>query len=170
MTTSPRLSTRRHLAFMSATDRDGVVVDENLGLVQGGEAARRSWSQSSSVSLPVTSFLLSTKALAGDQAHGQLLPAHLQGEEDHGFAGELARVEQDVQGQGGLAHAGAGGQQNQVGLVQAGDGRVHIGQAGGQAGDGAVAGWPARSAGSYTSSMTLEMWSRPWADRPWRMA
>ena len=49
-------------------------------------------------------------------------------------------MQQDVQGEGGLAHAGAGGQQDQVGFVQTGDGRVHVGQAGGQAGDRLFAG------------------------------
>ena len=49
-------------------------------------------------------------------------------------------MKEHVQGKGSLAHAGAGGQQNQVGLVQARDGHIHIGQAGGQAGNGGVAG------------------------------
>ena len=50
------------------------------------------------------------KGLVGDETGGQLLPAHFQGEEDHALAGELACVEQDVQGKGRFAHAGPGSQ------------------------------------------------------------
>ena len=64
------------------------------------------------------------KALAGNKAQGQLLPAHLQGEEGHLLARFFARVQQDVQGHGRLAHAGTGGQEDEVGLIQARDGPV----------------------------------------------
>ena len=89
------------------------------------------------------------KALTGDEAQGQLLPAHFQREEDHVFPGFFPRLQQDVQGHGGLAHAGTGGQQNQVRLVQAGDGPVQVGQAGGQAGDGRIAGGQLLQAGVH---------------------
>ena len=49
-------------------------------------------------------------------------------------------MEEHVQGEGGLAHAGAGGQEDQIGLVQPRDGHIHVGQAGGQAGYRRVAG------------------------------
>ena len=49
-------------------------------------------------------------------------------------------MEEHVQGEGGFAHAWAGGQEDQIRLVQARDGHVHVGQAGGQAGHGGVAG------------------------------
>ena len=60
MTTSPRFSTRRHFAFMSATDRDGLSSIRMLAWFRA-EAASATFSQSSSVRLPVVSFLLSTK-------------------------------------------------------------------------------------------------------------
>ena len=60
MTTSPRLSTRRHLAFMSATLREGLSSMRIWVLFRAAEAAAMRF-QSSSESLPVTSFLLSTK-------------------------------------------------------------------------------------------------------------
>ena len=60
MMTNPRLSTRRHLALMSATlteESSSMRIMERLR----ESAATATFSQSSSVSLPVTSFLLSTK-------------------------------------------------------------------------------------------------------------
>ena len=80
------------------------------------------------------------KALAGDQPQSQLLLVHFQGEKGHLLVGFFACVQQDIQGHGGLAHAGAGGQKDQVGVVQAGERPVQVPQAGLQAGDGAVAG------------------------------
>jgi len=60
MMTSPRLSIRRHLALMSATD-----TEESSSMKMRERfresAATATFSQSSSVSFPVTSFLLSTK-------------------------------------------------------------------------------------------------------------
>ena len=60
MTTSPRFSTRRHLAFMSATEREGLSSIRILVWFRA-EVARATFSQSSSESRPVVSFLLSTK-------------------------------------------------------------------------------------------------------------
>ena len=99
-------------------------------------AATATFSQSSSVSLPVTSFLLSTKHSLEIRRRASCSRL-ISREKKATFCRRLlARLQQDVQGHGGLAHAGAGGQQDQVGLVQAGDGPVQVGQAGGQAGDG----------------------------------
>ena len=79
----------------------GVVIDEDAGAVQRVRRHRHL--------LPVLlrqlsgdQFFVVHKALAGDQAQGQLLPAHLQREEGHIFSRLLSRLQQDIQGHGGL--------------------------------------------------------------------
>ena len=59
--------------------------------------------------------------LGGKEPLGQLLLAHLQGEDGHRLARLFGHVAGDVQGKGGLAHAGAGGDEDKVRLVQPGD-------------------------------------------------
>ena len=71
--------------------------------------------------------------LRGQQAGDQLLLAHLQGEHRHRLLALLGHVQGHVQGEGALAHAGAGGQEHQVRAVQAVDLLVHGGKAAGQA-------------------------------------
>ncbi len=72
---------------------------------------------------------------AGQQAHHELLAAHLQREDGHGLAQVQARIEGEVQSHAGLAHAGTPGGKDQLGLVEAEDRAVQIRQACGQAGD-----------------------------------
>ena len=55
-------------------------------------------------------------------------------------------MEEHIQGKGGLAHTGAGGQENQIGFVQARNGHIQVGQAGGQSGHRRVAGRELRQA------------------------
>ena len=78
MTTSPRSSTRRHLALMSATDREEL--SSMRILVWFRASAGGHLLPVALIELAGDQLLLSTKRLVGDQAHGQLLPAHLQGE------------------------------------------------------------------------------------------
>ena len=58
MTTRPRSSTRRHLAFMSATVRAGLS-SMRMRVRDRAATARETLSQSSGESRPVRSFLLS---------------------------------------------------------------------------------------------------------------
>ena len=115
----------------------GVVVNEDHGAVEGVGGHRHL--------LPVLlgklagdQLLIVYKALAGNKAESQLLPAHFQGEKGHIFPRPLARLQQDVQGHGGLTHTGTGGQKDEVGFVEARDGPVQVGETGGQAGNGAL--------------------------------
>ena len=75
----------------------------------------------------------------GQKAHHQLLLAHLQGEDHRGnlflVVGIGAGILGDVQGQGGLAHGGAGGDDDQVARLETGGHVVQIHIAGGDAGD-----------------------------------
>ena len=117
----------------------GVVVNQNGGPAEGVSGGCHALPVLL-CQLPGDQLLVVNKALAGDEAEGQLFPAHFKGEEGHFFSRFFARVQQNIQGHGGLAHAGPGGQQDEVGFVQSGDGSVQILQTGGQAGNGAVAG------------------------------
>ena len=73
--------------------------------------------------------------LRAEHAHDQLLLAHLQGEIDHGAVVVEGGVLGDVQGEGGLAHGGPGGYDDQIGLLQAVGHAVQVPKARGDAGE-----------------------------------
>ena len=66
------------------------------------------------------------KALAGEQAHDELLPRHLQREHGDRPARGLGRGQGDVQADAGLAHAGPGGDEYEVARSHAEDGAVQL--------------------------------------------
>ena len=90
--------------------------------------------------------------LFGQQAGGELFGAHFQREDGDGLLGDtvgvldagfvlqrLGGAERDLGGERGLAHAGAAGEDQQVGRMHAAHLAVEVAQAGGQAGDAAGA-------------------------------
>ena len=92
-------------------------------------ASSRRLSSSSLIS-PRRSLWLSTFGLAGEQAEADLLAPHLQAEDPHGVA-DTGGVLRDVEGEGALAHAGAGGEHDQVRALQSSSQQlVEIGESG----------------------------------------
>ncbi len=79
--------------------------------------------------------LLVDPGLRGQHAAQQRLLAHLQAEDGHNGAVVDGRILGDVDGQGGLAHRGAGGDDDQLALLQAAGHAVEFGEVGGQAGN-----------------------------------
>ena len=66
--------------------------------------------------------------LAGQNAHGQLFPAHLEAEDANAGA-VLGGVHCDVDGEGALAHAGARGEDDEVGGLESAEQVVQGGEA-----------------------------------------
>ena len=168
MTTRPRLSTRRHLAFMSATERDGLSSIKIWVWFRAAEAAAI-LVQSSSPSLPVTSFLLSTKdslemrrmhscsRLISKEKNTTVLPENLPAWSSRFRAKEVlpmpgraaSRIRSDLFSPE-MAMSTSGRPVDRPGTA-----------------------WSLAASSlsrSYTPRITLEMWVRPWAARPCRMA
>ena len=72
-----------------------------------------------------------TPGLGGQQAHAELLLAHLQAEDGHNHPGVQGRVGGYVQGEGGLAHGGAARDDDEVAGLQAGGELVQYLETGG---------------------------------------
>ena len=109
----------------------GIVVDPDIHLIQDGGGP----GDLLPVGLPQGAGLEAVvlhQCLGGQQAGGQLFPAHLQREDGHCLVDGLGHVQGHVQRKGGLAHAGPGGQQDQVRFVQARDLLVHRGHTRGE--------------------------------------
>ena len=70
--------------------------------------------------------------LAGEQAKADLLAPHLQAEDPHDVSG-AGGVLRDVEGEGALAHAGAGGEHDQVRALQSSSARRSAASASGPA-------------------------------------
>ena len=77
-------------------------------------------------------------ALGAHHAHRQLLLRHFQTEDDHRFAVARRHVLSHVQHERGLAHAGPGGDEDQVGALEATGQLVEVGEPGGNAGNAAL--------------------------------
>src|SRR5690606_13750430 len=114
------------------------VVDEDLGFLQhpdrAGDAAPVLVLQ-----LAGTQALGVDPAVGGDQAQRQLRGRHFHREHRHRLLRLDRRVLGDVQREGGLAHRGTRGKDDQVRRLQAGGHVVELGVAGPQAGDVAAA-------------------------------
>ena len=85
-------------------------------------------------------LLVFHEAFRGQKTHDQLLPRHFERKESDGLLIRLRDVEADVECDRCFAHAGAGRDQDQVGLVEAVDLAVKVVQARGQARDLAAGG------------------------------
>ena len=168
MTTNPRLSTRRHLAFMSATERDGLSSMRIWVRLRAAEAAAI-LVQSSSLSRPVTSFLLSTKLspeirrmascsrLISREKKTTVLPENLP-------AWSSTLRAKEVLPMPGRAASRMRSDLFSPAMARSTSGRPVLRP-------GTSLSWAESSLSrSYTLRMTVEMCSRPWAPRPWRMA
>ena len=121
------------------------VVDEDGDLIQG-LAGRRQPGELVVGQLALAHAVRRDVGLLGQDAAGQLLGRHLQGEEaDHGAFRALGLmvgiggVVRDVGGQRRLAHGGPSRDDDQVGGMQAAQDLVQIGEPGGHAGEPADA-------------------------------
>ena len=111
--------------------QQGIIVDADIQTAQGGGAL----GDLHPVALPQVAADeagIFDETLAGQQTGHQLVTGHLQRKDGHRLAGLLGGVQGHVQSHTGLAHAGTGGQQQQIRLVQAVDLAVHRRKAGGQ--------------------------------------
>ena len=72
------------------------------------------------------------------QPDPQLFPGHLQGEYGHGLSRLFRRVIGDIQGQGGLPHAGPSGDDNQIRRLKTRRQPVKLGKTRGDTGDESV--------------------------------
>ena len=115
--------------------REGrVVVNQNIGPVEVPRRLAAVLPQSSSESLPVTSFLLSTK-LSPEMRRMASCSRLISRRRRPPPCPEFARVGRTFRAKEVLPMPGRAARRSRSGLVEARDGPVHVGQAGGEAGD-----------------------------------
>ena len=125
MTTRPRFDILRHCAFMSETDRHGVIVNAHIGRAQ--DLRRRRYALPLiGVQLTREQVLRRDKSLAGKQSAYKLLTAHFKREHSNGLAAFLCDIHCDIQRNTRFAHAGSCGDEYKLALVKAEDVSVKV--------------------------------------------
>ena len=107
-------------------DRDGrIVVHADIRLAERGRGDRE-LSPVFLIQMTGRKLLVFNKAFRGKKTHVQLFARHFERKERDSLFIGLRHIQADIERDGRLAHAGTGGDQNQVGLVQAVDLAVKI--------------------------------------------